>query len=346
MVLYASPGCPGPITGAMNNAIEIRNLTKEYSGRVVVSSLELDVHHGELFGFLGPNGAGKTTTIRILTTLTRPSSGYALINGYDLVREKDRVKAEFGVVQQHLSLNRDLTVRENLELHARLHHIPGDKRAARIDEMLRYVDLIDHQDYLIDGLSGGMKRRTMIARAMLHQPRLLFLDEPTVGLDAQTRRRVWDLIRRMNSDGATVFLTTHYIEEAEALCDRVGIMHNGKMIALGTPYNLRQKLGMVTVELNGSFTGSSGGTSAPSDRITGSETGSKGRVAESGGRTSGLSCTTGDGGIAGTRYRFFHDREAAAEFVRSIEGHERVVMRESNLEDVFVELTGRKVAES
>lgn len=333
--MYESLSCRGHSTGATNNAIEIRNLTKEYSGRAVVYSLELDVPQGELFGFLGPNGAGKTTTIRILTTLTRPDYGYASINGYDVVRDKDRVKVEFGVVQQHLSLNRDLTVRENLELHARLHHIPGDLRAVRIEEMLSYVDLIDHQNHLIDGLSGGMKRRTMIARAMLHQPRLLFLDEPTVGLDAQTRRRVWDLIRRMNTDGVTVFLTTHYIEEAEALCDRVGIMHNGRMIALGTPLCLRQKLGMVTVELNGSFVGSSGG-----------DAGSNARIAGLKGRIGGSNNANRGGCIGGTRYRYFPDRDAAAEFVRKIQGHEKVVMRESNLEDVFIELTGHKVAES
>ncbi len=279
--------------------IAIHGLVKDYSGKRVLSGLDLTVEKGELFGFLGPNGAGKTTTIRILTTLTKPTSGSASLNGFDVARESFRAKAEFGIVQQHMSLNRDLSVRENMEFHARLHHLAAAKRRERIDELLLYVDMMEHADQIIDHLSGGLKRRTMIARALLHRPALLFLDEPTVGLDAQARRKVWDLIRRMNRDGSTVFLTTHYIEEAEALCDRVGIIHQGRMIALGTPQELRQRLGMVTVEIQ-------------------------------------------EEGIL-TKYRFFPDRRAAAEFVRGLPSQERVAMRESNLEDVFVELTGQKV---
>ena len=280
--------------------IEISGLTKEYSGNNVVDGLDLRVEDGELFGFLGPNGAGKTTTIRILTTLTKPTSGHALINGFDVMKEPFRVKSQFGIVQQHLSLNRELTVRENLELHARLHHLSRAERKERIDELLEYVDMTDDANQLIDKISGGMKRRTMIARALIHRPKLLFLDEPTVGLDAQTRRRVWDLIRRMNSEGTTVFLTTHYIEEAEALCDRVGIVHQGKLISMGSPLNLRRKLGMITVE-----------------------TKENGR----------------------TKYNYFPDREAASTFIQEMKVSDKVVMRQSNLEDVFVELTGQKVVE-
>lgn len=282
--------------------ISITALTKEYSGRRVVDDLNLHVARGELFGFLGPNGAGKTTTIRIITTLTKPSSGSVLINGIDAIRYPSRVKAEFGVVQQHISLNRDLTIEENLELHARLHHIPRSERRERISELLEYVGLEEYAHYLIDDVSGGMKRRAMIARALIHRPRLLILDEPTVGLDVQTRRRVWDLIRSINSDGATVFLTTHYIEEAEALCNRVGIMHHGRLIAVGTPLELRRMTGMVTVEVQNNSNG--------------------------------------------TRYRYFPDRDAAAEYVKALPDSTRVVMRESNLEDVFVELTGEKVRET
>ncbi len=282
----------------MSNIIDISGLNKEYSGKKVVDGLSLSVAKGELFGFLGPNGAGKTTTIRILTTLTKPTSGTVLINGIDVAREAGRVKKEFGVVQQHLSLNRDLTIAENLELHARLHHIPSEERRKRIADLLDYVELSDHADYLIDSVSGGMKRRAMIARALIHRPKLLFLDEPTVGLDAQTRRRVWDLIRRMNREGATVFLTTHYIEEAEALCQRVGVLHHGKLIALGSPLELRQRLGMVAVEVHGA---------------------------------------------EGATYRYFPDRAKASEFISGLPGMEGVIMRESNLEDVFIELTGQKV---
>jgi ABC-2 type transport system ATP-binding protein len=283
----------------MSKMIEISSLNKDYSGKKVVDGLDLQVGKGELFGFLGPNGAGKTTTIRILTTLTKPSSGRVLINDIDVAKDPSKVKLEFGVVQQHLSLNRDLTIAENMELHARLHHLSRSERKKRIAELLDYVALSDHADYLIDDVSGGMKRRAMIARALIHKPKLLFLDEPTVGLDAQTRRRVWDLIRRMNSDGTTVFLTTHYIEEAEALCERAGVLHHGRMIAIGSPLSLRQKLGMIAVEMQENDNG--------------------------------------------TQYKYFPDRAKAAEFIQKLPNSERVVMRESNLEDVFIELTGQKV---
>lgn len=284
----------------MSSAIEISGLTKEYSNSRVIDGLNLQVEKGELFGFLGPNGAGKTTTIRILTTLTKPTSGHVLINGFDVVKDPSDVKSQFGIVQQHLSLNRELTVKENLEFHARLHHLPRAERAKRIDDLLDYVDMADDADQLIDKISGGMKRRAMIARSLIHRPRLLFLDEPTVGLDASTRRRIWDLIRRMNSEGTTVFLTTHYIDEAEALCGRVGIVHHGKLIAIGSPADLRRKLGMVTVEAQ-------------------------------------------DNGHTG--YSYFPDRDAATNYIREMNLSDKVVMRQSNLEDVFIELTGQKVAE-
>ena len=178
------------LLGVVIGMIEISNLIMEYSGKRVVDIQSLQVDPGELFGFLGPNGAGKTTTIRILTTLTKPTSGRALINGSDVVRDLSKVKLEFGIVQQHLRLNKDLTIAENLELHARLHHLPKAQRTKRISELLDYVELSEHADYLIDDVSGGMKRRAMIARALIHRPKLLVLDEPTVGLDAQTRRPV------------------------------------------------------------------------------------------------------------------------------------------------------------
>jgi ABC-2 type transport system ATP-binding protein len=286
----------------MHIMIKAEHLTKDYGAKKAVADLDLEVGLGSTFGFLGPNGAGKTTTIRILTTLTRPTSGRAWINGFDVVREATKVKGEFGIVQQHLSLNRELSVRENLDLHARLHHLDKAERKERIDELLDYVNLSEYSDHLIDRISGGMKRRVMIARALIHRPRLLILDEPTVGLDAQTRRRIWDLIRRMNSDGTTVFLTTHYIEEAEALCDDVGIIHQGRMISLGSPLDLRKRLGLAAVEL----------------------------------RRSGN----------GTEYRYFPDRASATVYVQSLPSSaENIVLRESNLEDVFVELTGRRVSE-
>jgi ABC-2 type transport system ATP-binding protein len=283
----------------MDLMIETKDLAKEYGNKRAVDGLDLSVRRGEAFGFLGPNGAGKTTTIRILSTLTKPSSGRAWINGFDVMEDPSKVKQEFGIVQQHMSLNRELTVRENLELHARLHHLEKKARRERIDEMLDYVGLAEFGDYLIERISGGMTRRAMIARALLHTPDLLFLDEPTVGLDAQARRKIWDLVRGMKSEGTTVFLTTHYIEEAEALCDRVGIIDQGRLISLGSPLELRQGLGLFTVE----------------SRESENE----------------------------TEYRYFPDRAAAAEYVKTLPSGDNMVMRESNLEDVFVELTGRKV---
>ena len=258
------------------------------------------MEEGEIFGFLGPNGAGKSTAIRILTTLTKPTAGHALINGFDVAKQPHMVKSQFGIVQQHLSLNRELTVRENLELHARLHHLSGWEKDRRIDELLDFVDMTGFAHQLIDKISGGMKRRAMIARALIHRPKILFLDEPTVGLDAQSRRRVWDLIRGMNSEGTTVFLTTHYIDEAEMLCHRVGIIHQGRSMAIGSADQLRRNLGEIAVE------------------------------SKRDGRT---------------RYCYFPDKEAASKFVLEMKAADGVVMRQSNLEDVFIELTGRRVLE-
>jgi ABC-2 type transport system ATP-binding protein len=279
--------------------IATEKLSKGYGQTRAVDELDLKVGAGEIFGFLGPNGAGKTTTIRILTTLTKPSSGRARVDGFDVVGEAARVKKVIGVVQQHLSLDRELTVAENMEVHARLHHLSSHERRRRMAELLEYVELAQQAGQLVSDLSGGMKRRAMIARALLHRPKVLFLDEPTVGLDPHSRRRLWDLIRRMNADGSTVFLTTHYIEEAEALCHRVGILHEGRLIALGSPRELRQRLGLVAVEV------------------------------------------VVDGA---TSYRFFADPVAARAHVQTLPSDARtLVVRDTNLEDVFVELTGRKV---
>lgn len=233
----------------MEEAIVTLNLTKRYRDICAVENLNLSVNAGEIFGFLGPNGAGKTTTIRVLTTLTKPSSGSVWVSGFDVVNEPDKVKKVIGVVQQHLTFDLDLNLRENMDLHARLHHIPSGERKKRIAELLEFVGLTKQSEEMVEDLSGGMKKAAMIARALIHRPKVLFLDEPTVGLDVQVRRRMWDLIRSLSHNGTTVFLTTHYIEEAEALCQRVGIVHQGHLIALGTPSELRQSVGMVTVEV-------------------------------------------------------------------------------------------------
>jgi ABC-2 type transport system ATP-binding protein len=283
----------------MENSITTEKLNKNYGTLQAVKDLNLQVHSKEIFGFLGPNGAGKTTTIRVLTTLTKPTSGYASIGGYDVVKETAKVKRMIGVVQQHLTLDRDLTVRENMEFHARLHRLVASERKKRIAELLEYVELQEYADKMVDTLSGGMKKRAAIVCSLLHEPKVLFLDEPTEGLDAQARRRLWDLVRRLNAEGTTIFLTTHYIEEAEALCGRVGIMHHGKLIALGTPVELRRKLGPIAVEL----------------LIDNRE----------------------------TRYQFFSDHTEATRYVEKLPANVRTIIRDSNLEDVFLEQTGERV---
>jgi len=286
---------------ASGDIIRVERLTKVYGNTRAVDGLDLSVRAGQIFGFLGPNGAGKTTTIRVMTTLTKPTSGRVIVAGHDVVREAAAVKRIMGVVQQHMSLDRELTVAENMEVHALLHHMARGDRRARIAELLSYVELSEYASSLVDDLSGGMKRRTMIARALVHRPRVLFLDEPTVGLDPQSRRRIWHLIRRMNADGTTVFLTTHHIEEAQVLCDRVGIIHRGKLIAMGEPNELRSKLGIVAVE------------------------------------------SVVDGA---TEYRFFPDQAAAMSYLQTLPPSARgVKVRESNLEDFFIELTGQRVDE-
>jgi ABC-2 type transport system ATP-binding protein len=241
---------------ALNEAIVTQNLTKKYKDVCAIENLNITVDSGEIFGFLGPNGAGKTTTIRILTNLSKPTSGTAWVSGFNVEKEPDKVKKEIGVVQQHLTFDLDLNLRENMELHARLHHISSKQRTERIAELLEFVGLSKQSEKMVEELSGGMKKAAMIARALIHKPKVLFLDEPTVGLDVVVRRRMWDLIRSLSRNGTSIFLTTHYIEEAEALCQRVGIVHEGKLIALGTPWELRKEVGLATVEVlvDGAYT--------------------------------------------------------------------------------------------
>ena len=228
--------------------IEIKSLVKKFphkdkagkeTYKTAVDGLSLSIRQGEIFGLLGPNGAGKTTTIRMLTLQTRPTSGSIYYDGMELASHGVELKSLIGVVPQHVNFDQDLTVGENLELHARLHHLPSQQRQTRIRELLEYMELGEVVNDGVRRLSGGMKRRLLIARALIHKPRILFLDEPTVALDPQVRRRIWDLVRKMAEDGVTVFLTTHYIEEAEALCNRVAILNKGKLVAVDSPARLR-----------------------------------------------------------------------------------------------------------
>lgn len=233
-------------------AIKVRDLTKFYDGVVALNSVSLDVEEGEIFGLLGPNGAGKTTLIKILTTVIKPTSGRAEVDGYDVVKFAGEVRRRIGVVFQENTLDNDLTVYENLDFHARLYGMNRYEREKRIEEVLNLIELEEYEDVLVRNLSGGMKRKVEIARGILHNPKVLFLDEPTMGLDVHTRRRIWGYIEGLNT---TVFMTTHYMEEAERLCDRVAIIDKGRIIKVGDPEGLKRLIGkdVVRIEFEGEF---------------------------------------------------------------------------------------------
>ena len=224
--------------------IEIKNLTKIFDSsetgakKIAVDNLSFRINSGEIFGILGKNGAGKTTTIRMMTLQTQPTSGEIFFDDCSVEGNPEMIKQMIGVVPQHVNFDRDLTVVENMELHARLHHLNREERQRRIQDLLKYVELTDVTNENTGSLSGGMKRRLLIMRALIHRPKILFLDEPTVALDPQVRRRIWKLIQDLKERGVTIILTTHYIEEAEQLCDRTALLKHGKLIALDTPANL------------------------------------------------------------------------------------------------------------
>lgn len=225
----------------MTAAITTNALTKLYGNLPALSGFDLAVTRGSIFGLLGPNGAGKTTLIRILTTLMRPSSGAACIEGFDTVLHGREIRKLIGVVPQENSLDRYLTARENLELHARLHGMAFTVYSRKIDELLELFGLAGRQNDFPDTFSGGMQRRLVVARALVHQPRILFLDEPTTGLDPQSRHTVWNYIRSL-AGSMTIFLTTHYLEEADQLCEQIAIMDHGKLITVGNAAELKERL--------------------------------------------------------------------------------------------------------
>jgi len=227
-----------------SNIIETTNLTKTYGDFTAVDSISFYVKTGEIFGFLGPNGAGKTTTIKILTTLMMQTKGSAHINNHDILKKRDSVRQSIGVVFQEPALDIELTGRENLDYHARMYGIERSIRKERIDEVLALVDLTDKKDVFVKKYSGGMKRRLEIARGLMHSPKVLFLDEPTLGLDAQTRRAIWEYVKKMNKEKhTTIFLTTHYMDEADFLCDRIAIIDHGKILVTDTTSNLKTTVG-------------------------------------------------------------------------------------------------------
>ena len=277
--------------------IRIENLTKNYQSIQALKGVDLQVKEGELFAYLGPNGSGKTTTIKILTGLAYPTSGDAYVHGYHVVKETLEAKRQCGLVPQTFNLDHELTVYENLDIHGRLFHMPLRERVAKINELLEYVGINERRDSPVKQLSGGLKRRVMVARALMHAPQILFLDEPTVGLDPTIRRRIWSLVKKIQQSGSTIFLTTHYIEEAEFLAERVAFLDEGRIVAVDTPQNLMARLGAWAL-----------------DEIV-------------------------DGNMETT---FFQSREEANRHVGEQQGG--FTLRRVNLEDVFLAVTGKKVA--
>ena len=302
--------------------IAVKDLVKRYGEVEAVRGIDLEVRPGEIFGFLGPNGAGKSTTINILCTLVKATSGSAQVAGFDVGDQADAVRANIGLVFQDPSLDQQLTTRENLEFHAFIYDVPSAIRKQRIDEVLEMVELTDRADSVVMTFSGGMRRRLEIARGMLHTPHILFLDEPTIGLDPQTRRHIWSYLAELpKRHGVTIFMTTHYMDEAE-YCDRIAIIDQGKIQAIGTPDELKAMVGGDVVTVT---TADNDGAFAQIAALAGSEP-----IRDNG----SLRVEVPDGAAFVPRLV----REAGAE-VTSVQ------FRRPSLDDVFLKLTGRAIRE-
>ena len=233
------------------HAIEVNSLTKKFGDFKAVDNISVQVEEGEIFGFLGPNGAGKSTTMMILTTLLKPTSGNVFVGGYDVMLNAKKVREKIGYVQQEISVDEFLTGRENLYLHARINQIPSNLIKSRIDDVLELVELGEKKDQATLTYSGGMRKRLDIANGLLSRPSVLFLDEPTVGLDIQTRRKIWGYIKKIREDfGMTIFISTHYMEEADKLCDRIGIIDHGKIQVVDTPKSMKSAIGNEIISFN------------------------------------------------------------------------------------------------
>lgn len=273
--------------------IELRNLTKKFDAFTAVDSLNLTIETGEFFGLLGPNGAGKTTTISLLSTLLLPTAGEIFIDGKQLSRKTPELKRKISVITQEYSMRQDMTMDEIMEYQGRLYFMPLRQIRARTEELLEFCGLIDYRKRSVRKLSGGMKRKLMVCRALLTEPEILLLDEPTAGMDALSRRQMWNLLRKLNEQNLTILLTTHYMEEAQSLCGRVALMDHGRLEEVNTPEGLIRGLGAFAVDEN-----------TPE----------------------------------GVKSRFFHNRDEAIRYLSGVE--EQSVLRNTTLEDVFVERAG------
>ena len=276
--------------------IEIRNLTKKFDDFTAVDSLNLTIETGEFFGLLGPNGAGKTTTIGMISTLLLPTAGEIFIDGQQLSRQRPDLKRKLSVITQEYSMRQDMTMDEIMEYQGRLYFMPVKQIRARSEELLEFCELIQFRKRTVRKLSGGMKRKLMVCRALLTDPDILLLDEPTAGMDALSRRQMWSLLRKLNDKNLTILLTTHYMEEAQMLCDRLALMNKGKLEEVGTPKSFIDSLGAYAVDRNGA------------DEV---------------------------------ESRYFAKREDAIAYLSGLEG--QAALRETTLEDVFIERVGGKL---
>ena len=310
-------------------AVEVEGLVKRYKEVTAVDGIDFRIEPGEMFGMLGPNGAGKTTTLGILSTLRKATAGQARVWGFDVGRQRAEVRRRIGIVFQEFSLDDKLTGRENLDFHGRLYGMGRALRRERIAEVLELVDLQERSDAQVEKYSGGMKRRLEIARGLMHAPPLLFLDEPTLGLDAQTRRQIWRYLADLNARvGVTVILTTHYMEEADVLCSRVAIVDHGKIVACDTPDRLKESVGGDAVYL-----GIGGQTAAVVAALEALPFVSK--------------VTEGDDSLALT---LDHAEQRVSDLVDAVRGAgselKSLQLRQPTLEDVFLHYTGRKMRET
>ncbi|MFC4558331.1 ATP-binding cassette domain-containing protein [Virgibacillus kekensis] len=308
----------------MGSIISVKDLTKTYKKTEAVKQINFEVEEGEIFGFLGPNGAGKSTTINMICTMLKPTSGSIVINGYDVKKHKDAVRGSIGIIFQENTLDKKLTAHENLMLHCRFYNVPKEKREGRIQEVLEIVDLVDEQKKRVETYSGGMTRRLEIARGLLHYPKVLFLDEPTVGLDPQTRAHLWEYILKLKKkEGITMFLTTHYLDEAE-ISDRVAIMDKGEIIAIDSPAALKDQLGGDLIEL--STEDNEKALAEINEKVDGAEVSVEGDTIH-------LKVASSDAFISS--------------FIKTLEiPITRLNIRKPTLNDVFLAYTGRKIGEA